>query len=622
MFIKNKKRGFTIVELVIVIAVIAVLSAILIPTFVSLIEKSKRTADERAVAQLNEVVMVEEATTNLKKNELGIFNVVAVYDAVRSHSLVPDYDPLSNGLETCYDNVSNRFLLYKTEDGNVVFPRAFTTHKVSGVQNAYTPESGAGYYKLKEETDEPISDGEYTYNLKTDVLEKSGAAFSGVNPSNIGEHGLYYNEGKLFTGTVSGVETGTGNRDISYENGMLVADSTFDESSGLAVNFSAEGVPQEYLTKKIKIDAAGGNFNGFMNEVFDADYYMPTSIQSKVSVSAGENYELSEISATSELLGFITTLEKLISQSKGQAQSYIRDNFYNYETDTKGEFYKYIPNITYGDSFIAYMGEMWGISKFTKATYDDYRKLYAAKYNADFAKSEGLDQKNLKTSTGKPFRTFTNYLTDMDDADLLDLKWNEVVAIKFGSSFTWADPDFARSKPSQYYGLLQGNAASKEDGSDGDLFYKAFEPEFVLAYWKVLYGKTLVVGITNEKMPYTAGSLYKDSRAIGDNSDMTTKKFYSEFGSDWIERVEEAYKKSDSNPNGADGLVLRSWLDITRINEDGTRGFDLSSLTNKSGEITFYLFTCIHGYLYGNGLQSGELWPVNFNIILENKNFE
>ena len=40
----NKKRGFTIIELVIVIAVIAILAGVLIPTFSSVIEKANKTA--------------------------------------------------------------------------------------------------------------------------------------------------------------------------------------------------------------------------------------------------------------------------------------------------------------------------------------------------------------------------------------------------------------------------------------------------------------------------------------------------------------------------------------------------------------------------------------------------
>lgn len=41
---KHNKKGFTIVELVIVIAVIAILAAVLIPTFSNVVEKANRNA--------------------------------------------------------------------------------------------------------------------------------------------------------------------------------------------------------------------------------------------------------------------------------------------------------------------------------------------------------------------------------------------------------------------------------------------------------------------------------------------------------------------------------------------------------------------------------------------------
>ena len=41
---KNNKKGFTIVELVIVIAVIAILAAVLIPTFTNVINKANESA--------------------------------------------------------------------------------------------------------------------------------------------------------------------------------------------------------------------------------------------------------------------------------------------------------------------------------------------------------------------------------------------------------------------------------------------------------------------------------------------------------------------------------------------------------------------------------------------------
>ena len=54
---RNNKKGFTIVELVIVIAVIAILSAVLIPTFGSVINDANETArDQEAKNALNSYI--------------------------------------------------------------------------------------------------------------------------------------------------------------------------------------------------------------------------------------------------------------------------------------------------------------------------------------------------------------------------------------------------------------------------------------------------------------------------------------------------------------------------------------------------------------------------------------
>ena len=57
---KNNKRAFTIVELVIVIAVIGILAAVLIPTFSSLIEKANMNSDEAAVKNMNTYLSADE----------------------------------------------------------------------------------------------------------------------------------------------------------------------------------------------------------------------------------------------------------------------------------------------------------------------------------------------------------------------------------------------------------------------------------------------------------------------------------------------------------------------------------------------------------------------------------
>ena len=68
---KSVKKGFTIVELVIVIAVIAILAAVLIPTFSSLIEKANESSDIQAVREMNIALMNEEALTGEKPADIG-----------------------------------------------------------------------------------------------------------------------------------------------------------------------------------------------------------------------------------------------------------------------------------------------------------------------------------------------------------------------------------------------------------------------------------------------------------------------------------------------------------------------------------------------------------------------
>lgn len=85
---KNRKKGFTVVELVIVIAVIAILSAILIPTFVGLTNKANDAALQENLRNSYVKYSVENAETAdvatqyevvLSKTEISATENVKVY---------------------------------------------------------------------------------------------------------------------------------------------------------------------------------------------------------------------------------------------------------------------------------------------------------------------------------------------------------------------------------------------------------------------------------------------------------------------------------------------------------------------------------------------------------------
>lgn len=69
---RNNKKGFTIVELVIVIAVIAILAAVLIPTFSGVIEKANKSSAMQAARNEYELYLAENAESLTGKENFVI----------------------------------------------------------------------------------------------------------------------------------------------------------------------------------------------------------------------------------------------------------------------------------------------------------------------------------------------------------------------------------------------------------------------------------------------------------------------------------------------------------------------------------------------------------------------
>ncbi len=112
----TNKKGFTIVELVIVVAVIAILAAVLIPTFSGIINKANLSADQQAVRQMN-VALVAGSVEGKPADSEDVIEILAEAGYNSRTALIP----VTSGYQFCWYSTENSIVLVDTE-GNIVYP--------------------------------------------------------------------------------------------------------------------------------------------------------------------------------------------------------------------------------------------------------------------------------------------------------------------------------------------------------------------------------------------------------------------------------------------------------------------------------------------------------------------
>lgn len=107
---KRNIKAFTVVELVIVIAVIAVLAAVMIPTFSGIIRHATKAADEAELSAINTNLAIEKITKDVQ-----LYDVIkATYGEEKAANFAPK--SAKYGYHYWYDVVDNIVRLGTTED--------------------------------------------------------------------------------------------------------------------------------------------------------------------------------------------------------------------------------------------------------------------------------------------------------------------------------------------------------------------------------------------------------------------------------------------------------------------------------------------------------------------------
>ena len=124
---KHNKKGFTIVELVIVIAVIAILAAVLIPTFSSVIRKARISNDTQVVRNLNTTLSTAEVTDGKPENFKEVIDILK-----EDGYVLANLNPTTDGWFYVWESETNQMLLidekydiqYKAKDLTATEPGA------------------------------------------------------------------------------------------------------------------------------------------------------------------------------------------------------------------------------------------------------------------------------------------------------------------------------------------------------------------------------------------------------------------------------------------------------------------------------------------------------------------
>ena len=133
---KTKKRAFTIVELVIVIAVIAILAAVLIALFMNLIKKANKSADMQLIRNLN-TALTTDAILNGKHTTMQS----ALDAAEKNGYILEKINATATQSEIIWDSKNDMFC-YLNDDGTI----------------EYLPEANIKYARNTEDSTTYISD--------------------------------------------------------------------------------------------------------------------------------------------------------------------------------------------------------------------------------------------------------------------------------------------------------------------------------------------------------------------------------------------------------------------------------------------------------------------------------
>ena len=300
---KQTKKGFTLVELLVVIAILAVLATVSIVGYLSFINKANISVDEHAVTQFNIVLEGEEILGNVPENAYEMRTILS------THGYNEQIVPITAGY-TFYLYLTDNIVVLADENDTIVFPAKYADTQVDHDTNLYINLSGLPYADVKEASGDEVQPVE-------DYLFYNGSFAAGGDPIQF-DHTIRY--------TAHDSEVIAGNS--PYADWLCDFRITVNEKLDQADHYYLGGQYDNFGSTWVVVDALG----------FEADSYL---LLGGVGIGEGFTYKVicTEVKdfqcgfrLDGEHPGFVITVELII--------------FENYEEYEKGN-YHVISSISY-----------------------------------------------------------------------------------------------------------------------------------------------------------------------------------------------------------------------------------------------------------------------------------
>ena len=227
-FKKAIKKGFTLVELVVVIAVIAILAATSVGIYFGVTESAKKSNDQTVTNQMNKALMLD-ATLNGNPNSPS--EALAVLET--NGFDVTKMTPFQDGAYYLWDSQDNKMILINSE-GTIDFPTDVTIRENEKFD----------YYGFVSSQEEINSNPDYSYYLKSSYDEDTVKVNASVD-----------------TGTNDDIKTVTYENKTSTRKSVSIFTNSYDTSIVLDGKAGNEGddVSTYGSSDSIKVNSVGLN---------------------------------------------------------------------------------------------------------------------------------------------------------------------------------------------------------------------------------------------------------------------------------------------------------------------------------------------------------------------------